>query len=82
MLLLLSSCETYGIIIRLYTGDLYSWGMGSSGQLGTGEEEDVEIPTLVKGKQLEGKTVIRVAGGGQHTLSLATIHPVKEKTAG
>lgn len=56
--------------------------MGSSGQLGTGEEEDVEEPTLVKGKQLEGKTVVRVAGGGQHTLILATIHPMKEKTAG
>ncbi|CAK9805737.1 Regulator of chromosome condensation [Anthophora quadrimaculata] len=63
------------------SGDLYSWGMGTSGQLGTGEEEDVEEPTLVKGKQLEGKTIIRVAGGGQHTLALATIHPVKEKTA-
>ncbi|CAK9799704.1 Regulator of chromosome condensation [Anthophora plagiata] len=63
------------------SGELYSWGMGTSGQLGTGEEEDVEEPTLVKGKQLEGKTVIRVAGGGQHTLALATIHPVKEKTA-
>lgn len=56
--------------------------MGSSGQLGTGEEEDVEAPTLVKGKQLEGKTIIRVAGGGQHTLALGIIHPMKEKTAG
>lgn len=56
--------------------------MGSSGQLGTGEEEDVEEPTLVKGKQLEEKIVIRVAGGGQHTLALATVHPVKEKTVG
>ncbi|XP_033328633.2 regulator of chromosome condensation 1 [Megalopta genalis] len=53
------------------SGELYAWGMGSSGQLGTGEEEDVEVPVLVKGKQLEGKTVIRVAGGGQHTLVLA-----------
>ncbi|XP_043256607.1 regulator of chromosome condensation [Colletes gigas] len=64
------------------SGSLYSWGMGSSGQLGTGEEEDVEEPVLVKGKQLEGKTIIRVAGGGQHTLALATTHPVKEETAG
>ncbi|XP_076669410.1 regulator of chromosome condensation 1 isoform X3 [Andrena cerasifolii] len=63
------------------SGDLYSWGMGTSGQLGTGEE-DVEEPALVKGKQLEGKTIIRVAGGGQHTLTLATIHPAKEQTAG
>ncbi|XP_078048631.1 regulator of chromosome condensation 1 [Augochlora pura] len=53
------------------SGELYAWGMGTSGQLGTGEEEDVEEPVLVKGKQLEGKKVIRVAGGGQHTLALA-----------
>ena len=45
--------------------------MGSNGQLGTGEEEDVETPVLVKGKQLEGKSVVRVSGGGQHTLILA-----------
>ena len=64
------------------SGDLYSWGMGSSGQLGTGEEEDSEKPVLVKGKQLEGKTIVRVSGGGQHTLALATTSPVKKKTAG
>ncbi|XP_076245491.1 regulator of chromosome condensation 1 isoform X2 [Calliopsis andreniformis] len=64
------------------SGDLYSWGMGSSGQLGTGEEEDAEEPTLVKGKQLEGKAIIRVAGGGQHTLALATIRSLKEETTG
>lgn len=56
--------------------------MGSSGQLGTGEEDDVETPTIVKGKQLEGKTVVQVSGGGQHTIILAVSRPVKEKTAG
>lgn len=59
-------------------GDLYSWGMGTSGQLGTGEEEDVEEPVLVKGKQLKDKTIVRVAGGGQHTVALATIRPINQ----
>lgn len=45
--------------------------MGTSGQLGTGEEDDVDTPVLIKGKQLEGKTVVRVVGGGQHTIMLA-----------
>lgn len=63
-------------------GELYSWGMGTSGQLGTGEEADVEEPILVKGRQLDGKTVVRVTGGGQHTSALATVRPVKDKTAG
>ncbi|XP_015433074.1 PREDICTED: regulator of chromosome condensation-like isoform X2 [Dufourea novaeangliae] len=61
------------------SGELYAWGMGSSGQLGTGEEEDVEEPILVKGKQLEGRIIVRVAGGGQHTLALATTGLIKEE---
>lgn len=63
-------------------GQLYGWGMGSSGQLGTGEEEDVDTPVVIKGKQLEGKSVVRVSGGGQHTLILAVNRPAKDKTAG
>lgn len=53
------------------SGELYAWGMGSNGQLGTGEEDDVETPQKIKGKQLEDKTVMRVTGGGQHTAILA-----------
>lgn len=64
------------------SGELYSWGMGTSGQLGTGEESDVEEPVLIEGKQLEGRTIVRVTGGGQHTLILATTRLVKDKTAG
>lgn len=59
------------------SGDLYVWGMGTNGQLGTGTDEDVEEPFLLKSKQLEGRTVVRVAGGGQHTLVLATIKKSK-----
>ncbi|EZA50174.1 Regulator of chromosome condensation [Ooceraea biroi] len=64
------------------TGELYAWGMGTNGNLGTGDGEDVEEPALVKGKQLDGKTVVRISGGGQHTLALATMRLVKDKTAG
>ncbi|XP_028134789.1 regulator of chromosome condensation isoform X1 [Diabrotica virgifera virgifera] len=52
-------------------GDLYGWGMGTNGQLGTGEEDDCEIPTLIKSKQLQDKKVFRVSSGGQHTVILA-----------
>jgi len=45
--------------------------MGSTGQLGTGEEEDVHTPQLIKGKQLESHIVLCVSGGGQHTVLLA-----------
>jgi len=52
-------------------GQLYSWGMGTNGQLGTGEEEDVWEPFLVKSKQLANRKVIAVSSGGQHTVILA-----------
>ncbi|XP_069698532.1 regulator of chromosome condensation isoform X2 [Periplaneta americana] len=53
------------------SGELYAWGMGSNGQLGTGNEDDVYVPQLMKGKQLESRSVLRVSGGGQHTVLLA-----------
>lgn len=46
--------------------------MGTSGQLGTGEEEDCLEPTLIKGKQLQSHSVQKVSSGGQHTVILAT----------
>ncbi|CAH0545761.1 unnamed protein product [Brassicogethes aeneus] len=52
-------------------GDLYAWGMGDGGQLGTGEEEDCFEPKLIKSKQLQERKVFRVSAGGQHTVILA-----------
>lgn len=59
------------------SGRLYSWGFGTNGQLGSGEDEDIVIPTLVKGKRLVPKDgtpparVLQVDAGGQHTVILA-----------
>ncbi|XP_075211918.1 regulator of chromosome condensation-like [Lycorma delicatula] len=52
-------------------GEVYAWGMGTNGQLGTGDEEDVYEPKKIQGKQLEGRSVVQVSGGGQHTVLLA-----------
>ena len=49
----------------------YSWGMGTNYQLASGNsEDDVTVPTQMKGKQLEGKTILSVSSGGQHTALL------------
>ena len=53
------------------SGECYSWGMGTNGQLGTGEEEDVFEPLKMEGKQLQDKKVIVVSSGGQHTVLIA-----------
>jgi alpha-tubulin suppressor-like RCC1 family protein len=62
--------ELYLIFDNLFyfLGKLYAWGMGTSGQLGTGEDEDVDVPILIESKQLKDIQVIRVSGGGQHTI--------------
>ncbi|XP_059047921.1 regulator of chromosome condensation-like [Achroia grisella] len=46
------------------TGELYAWGMGSEGQLGTGASSDANEPTLILPHAL------LVSAGGQHTLLL------------
>ncbi|ESO06884.1 hypothetical protein HELRODRAFT_76996, partial [Helobdella robusta] len=54
-------------------GVLYGWGMGSTFQLGNGnDEEDVYAPKPIKGKQLEKMSCIMASAGGQHTLLLAS----------
>lgn len=51
-------------------GSVYSWGMGTNMQLGTGEEEDEWTPVKVTGKQLENRSVLMASSGGQHTVLL------------
>ena len=68
------------------SGVCYSWGMGTNGQLGTGDEvrrvhctvslllcrqEDVHQPYKMDGKQLKGLKVVTVSSGGQHTVLIA-----------
>ncbi|PVU90658.1 hypothetical protein BB559_000990 [Furculomyces boomerangus] len=50
---------------------LYSWGYGDMLQCGNGEEEDVDVPTAVSGQKIDGKTFIKVSGGGQHSALIA-----------
>ncbi|KAI9502932.1 regulator of chromosome condensation 1/beta-lactamase-inhibitor protein II, partial [Coemansia spiralis] len=49
-------------------GKAYAWGYGEMLQLGNGEEEDVEQPMLLQGQKIEGKRILKVAAGGQHSV--------------
>ncbi|KAM5182363.1 regulator of chromosome condensation [Mantella aurantiaca] len=51
-------------------GRVFSWGMGTNQQLGTGEEDDLWSPFEMTGKQLENRDVLSVSSGGQHTVLL------------
>uniref|UniRef100_G1TPV2 RCC1-like domain-containing protein n=1 Tax=Oryctolagus cuniculus TaxID=9986 RepID=G1TPV2_RABIT len=51
-------------------GRAFAWGMGTSYQLGTGQDEDAWSPVEMTGKQLENRVVLFVSSGGQHTVLL------------
>lgn len=55
----------------LEDGTVACWGMGTSKQLGNGEEDDSWVPTKMAGKQLNDRKVLQVSAGGQHTVLLA-----------
>lgn len=57
-------------MIALVPGSVYSWGMGTNMQLGTGEEDDEWSPVKITGKQLENRAVLMASSGGQHTVLL------------
>lgn len=52
-------------------GNAFSWGMGTNGQLSLSDDEDAYVPTKMLGKQFEGRKVVGVSSGGQHTVLLA-----------
>ena len=49
--------------------------MVSDGQLGVGNTEDRVVPTLVR-RELEGRTVLQVAAGGNRTMCVTEDGPV------
>lgn len=56
-------------------GTLYSWGFGLSSQLGQGDEESIETPTMVRSKQFNGFRAVAATAGGQHSAVLAVKDP-------
>jgi len=50
------------------TGKLFTWGYGSNGRLGHGDEADVPIPTEVA--TLSDEKIIHVSCGGHHTAAV------------
>ncbi|OQR96682.1 hypothetical protein ACHHYP_13804 [Achlya hypogyna] len=51
-------------------GSVYSWGSGSNGKLGHGDEDNRDIPTQIA--NLSGKVVRDVRAGCEHTTAITT----------
>ncbi|KAJ2004585.1 hypothetical protein GGI04_000767 [Coemansia thaxteri] len=52
-------------------GRAFTWGYGEMLQLGNGEEEDVAEPALLQGQKIDGRRVLKVGAGGQHSVVVA-----------
>lgn len=55
----------------MFAGEVYSWGMGSEGQLGSGACEDAPEPARALCVALGPLAPRLVRAGGQHTVLLA-----------
>lgn len=51
-------------------GDVWSWGWGAHGQLGTGDTRDREVPTLID--ELSGLGVVSLSCGDRHSFAVTS----------
>lgn len=64
----------------LFSGSVYSWGMGTNHALGHGNDDDQHIPKLIEGNFYNSWKTLKVSGGGNHTMILAHPRNTTEKT--
>lgn len=68
------SCSGKHSAMATSTGDIYTWGLNSSGQLGHGDMTDRSAPLVVKSlalvKVLQHTKFVQVATGEDHTVAL------------
>jgi len=53
-------------------GKVYAWGDNNNGQLGDGTTNNSNVPVAVKtnGTDMDGKTIVQVSAGEEHTIAL------------
>ncbi|CAK1595156.1 unnamed protein product, partial [Parnassius mnemosyne] len=69
------TCNSFAITDA---GEVFAWGMGSEGQLGTGAAADVSEPAPALAAAYQARPAVRVSAGGQHA---ALLLPEDESTA-
>ncbi|KPM39872.1 hypothetical protein AK830_g6690 [Neonectria ditissima] len=65
------ACSTGHTVYITREGRGYATGFGSGGQLGTGSEDDADVPQLVKGKEVGDKRLVLAGAGGQFSIVAA-----------
>ena len=66
------SAGSYHNVALSSDGKLYAWGNNSDGQLGDGTINNRNVPVAVKttGTDMDGKTIVQVSAGDEHTIAL------------
>ena len=66
------SVGSYHNVALSSDGKLYAWGNNSDGQLGDGTINNRNVPVAVKttGTDMDGKTIVQVSAGDEHTIAL------------
>lgn len=72
----ISAGPRYSVVVAR-NGQAYSWGLGQNSELGQGDEETVETPTVLRSKALRGAVSLSASAGGQHAILLTL--PRKEQ---
>eukprot|EP01130_Rhizamoeba_saxonica_P000173 TRINITY_DN10170_c0_g1_i1.p1 TRINITY_DN10170_c0_g1~~TRINITY_DN10170_c0_g1_i1.p1 ORF type:complete len:1458 (+),score=309.36 TRINITY_DN10170_c0_g1_i1:148-4374(+) len=68
------SCGHSHVVLLCRNGELWTWGNGSSGQLGHGDTDDRLVPTMVE--YLLGKHIKSVDCGSYHTIAITDIENI------
>ena len=77
--------ERYGHVAAVANGQLYTWGYGANGRLGSGATTDATIPVARTGGSLAGKTIVKCWAGWGSTYALdseGTLHGTGLNTDG
>jgi hypothetical protein len=64
------SCGADHVVCCVGAGAVYSWGVGTCGRLGQGNERDYSVPTKIQ--SLKGSSMIQVACGKSHCAALSS----------
>ncbi|KAI8335728.1 regulator of chromosome condensation 1/beta-lactamase-inhibitor protein II [Chlamydoabsidia padenii] len=58
-------------LVTTRSGNAHAWGFGEMSALGNGSDDDEVAPRPVTGQKLDGRKVLKVAAGAQHSVILA-----------
>ena len=64
--------KNHKFLIVFLEGSIFSWGEGNYGQLGHGAAISQYNKPLIIGKPLEGKVMVQLACGANHTAALTS----------